>query len=596
MSGSPQNTAIIPIAFLTVALLFIFSIDLFLPLGVAFEYLYLPAGIYGMWYISPRKSLLLPTIISALLLLGFLFAPIGSANDIELVNRAIVIVAIWMVSAMVVARPHSNARLADSEERRRLIFDNAPIGMATVDVQGKWLEVNSALCKIVGYSKDELLATDFQAITHSDDLDADMALLERLYQKDIKFYEIEKRYIHKEGHAVWVSLTVGAKRNGFGLPQFYIAQIVDINERKKAADENATAEAFKDLVTNTIPDLVFVKDSELRIVQANNAFINLYPEEKRDKIIGYTTFEDYDPAEAELFSQNDRVALEKGIHETEELIQFPNGAVRTLFTKKLRFEDNGSYYLLGVARDITALKKVQKKLELANQELEKFSYIASHDLKAPLRGIDNLAQWIEEDLEATMTEETKSRMVLLRSRVKRLENMLRDILEYSRAGHIVETPQEIDLNELLPGIIDGLALSESFTLSVPRDFPSIFSPLTPLEQIFSNLLTNSVKHHDQAAGKIDISWKQLGDYIEFAVKDDGPGIPEEHHERVFTMFQTLKSRDVTEGSGLGMSIIEKLVEQQGGAVRIESEKSERGTTVVFTWPKYYQKIEEGDHV
>lgn len=237
----------------------------------------------------------------------------------------------------------------------------------------------------------------------------------------------------------------------------------------------------------------------------------------------------------------------------------------------------------GIVRDVTERRVAEEALMRSNKELEKFAYIASHDLKAPLRNIDNLAQWVIEDTQGLLPQESRKKLDLLRDRIARLETLLEDILSYSRAGRLIDDPVVIDTDKVIKQIIQT-HLPANFQVKQVGNFPVILSPLTPLEQIFSNLISNAVKHHDRKSGRIEIKAIERDDYLEFAVCDDGPGIPPEFHERVFQMFQTLKSRDQVAGSGLGMAIIKKLVEWQGGNVWIHSEAGARGTCVHFLWP------------
>jgi signal transduction histidine kinase len=182
-----------------------------------------------------------------------------------------------------------------------------------------------------------------------------------------------------------------------------------------------------------------------------------------------------------------------------------------------------------------------------------------------------------------MPAEAREKIDLLRKRVTRLETLLEDILRYSRAGRMVDSPEKVDTGELVRQIAEPLAADGSFRIDIAAAMPVLIAARTPLEQVFSNLLVNAVKHHDRGKGNIAVTVRDGGAYWEFAVSDDGPGIPAEFHDRVFQMFQTLKSRDRTEGSGLGMSIVKKLVEWQGGRVWIVSDG--RGAAVHFLWKK-----------
>lgn len=262
-----------------------------------------------------------------------------------------------------------------------------------------------------------------------------------------------------------------------------------------------------------------------------------------------------------------------------------NGTVIPLDLSVTEFRVGNRLFFSGIVRDITERKRAEEALMRSNEELEKFAYVASHDLKAPLRNIDDLALWVIEDTDGILPKDARSKLDLLRNRISRLEMLLDDILAYSRAGRLSGNSVTIDANELV-GQIAQTHVPDSFTVSIKGALPTLISPRTPLEQIVGNLLSNAVKHHDKDHGAIEIEAREKDNFIEFIVRDDGPGIAPEFHEKVFQMFQTLKSRDKVSGSGLGMAIIKKLVEWQGGRVWIESpQKDGRGTAVHFLWPR-----------
>lgn len=234
------------------------------------------------------------------------------------------------------------------------------------------------------------------------------------------------------------------------------------------------------------------------------------------------------------------------------------------------------------ARDVTEHKRLMNELLRSNAELEKFAHIAAHDLRSPLRSIDNLARWIAEDNKDKLDAETSKMLAMLRGRVTRLEKLLDDILTYSRAGNISETAVKVDVHELVAELV-RMHVPSTFTVRIAL-LPQILSPVTPLQQIFGNLLSNAVKHHDRGGGAIEVAAEVRASFYEFVVRDDGPGIPPEDRERVYEMFQTLRPRDKVEGSGIGMAIVKKLVERYKGKVWIKSEPGQRGTAVHFLWP------------
>ena len=381
----------------------------------------------------------------------------------------------------VTQRREAEERVRHSEARFRSTFENAAVGIAHVGLDGSWLRINNRLSDIVGYSREELLTQTFQAITHPEDLDADLALYEQLLAGEIDHYQLEKRYIHRDGRTVWIHLTVAPKHDAIsGEIKYTIAVVEDISDKK-------AAEAALIALNQTLESHVETRTAEL-------------------------------------------------------------------------------------AR--------------SNAELDQFAYVASHDLRAPLRAIDNLAAWIQEDVRGLLPEASERHIALLRSRVSRMEHLLDSLLAYSRVGRTKAAPEAIATKSLVQDTIDLVAPPEGFVFTLDGTFPTVHASRAPLEVVFRNLIGNAIKHHHRPAGHITVSARSHGGWAEFAITDDGPGIEPDFRERVFGLFQTLRPRDEVEGSGMGLAIVRKTVEAQGGVVMLES--GPRGTTFRFTWPLTYQ--------
>ena len=230
------------------------------------------------------------------------------------------------------------------------------------------------------------------------------------------------------------------------------------------------------------------------------------------------------------------------------------------------------------------LATLTQLLERRNRELDQFAYITSHDLKAPLRGIANLSQWIEEDIGPLATDDVRRQMMLLRGRVHRMEALIDGILQYSRVGRVRGSIEPVAVGKLLDEVVDLLAPPAPFGVVIATDMPTVQADKVLLSQVFSNLIGNAIKHRDRPNGQVWVNWRDAGPLVEFSVRDDGPGIAPQYHERAFAIFQTLAPRDRVEGSGLGLSLVKKIVESEGGAISLESDEGQ-GATFRFTWPK-----------
>jgi len=222
----------------------------------------------------------------------------------------------------------------------------------------------------------------------------------------------------------------------------------------------------------------------------------------------------------------------------------------------------------------------------AYRELDHFAYVASHDLKAPLRGIANLAQWIRDDIGDALPDETAEYMTLLQGRVRRMEALIDGILAYSRAGRARTEPQLLDSGAVVAESIELLAPPDGVTIRVQEAMPAVMAERVVFQQVFMNLIGNAVKHGMAHRPDVDVAvrWSEADDSYEFTVTDNGPGIAPEYHERIWAIFQTLESRDKVEGTGIGLSVVRKLVEARGGRVWLTSTPGQ-GSTFGFSWPR-----------
>ncbi|MCP4142075.1 MAG: GHKL domain-containing protein [Chloroflexi bacterium] len=237
---------------------------------------------------------------------------------------------------------------------------------------------------------------------------------------------------------------------------------------------------------------------------------------------------------------------------------------------------------------VRSLEERSKELEILvtkrTKELDDFAHIVSHDLKAPLRGINQVAGWITEDYADKLDDDGKEQLGLLATRTQRMHNMINGILKYSRIGRTKEDIEQVKLSQFIPKIIDALAPPENIQITIEDELPTISGDTTQLTQVFQNLLSNAIKFMDKSDGLIRIHCADKQDHWQFSIADNGPGIEEEQFEKIFGIFQTLVPRDERESTGIGLAIVEKIIEEWGGKIWLESTVGE-GSTFYFTVPK-----------
>ena len=222
-------------------------------------------------------------------------------------------------------------------------------------------------------------------------------------------------------------------------------------------------------------------------------------------------------------------------------------------------------------------------LQKRNQELDQFAYVASHDLKAPLRGVTTIVKWIEEEMAAELSPQLRTYLSQMKGRLQRLEDLINGLLAYARVGRMAQTHETVEVAQLLHEVAE-LVVPPDFHLALAPGLPTLTTDRLGLQQVFTNLLSNAVKYHHRGAGHLAVSCRDAGHFYEFRVQDDGPGIAPEYHQKIFLLFQTLRDRHTAESTGIGLSIVQKIIDEHQGSIRVESAVGQ-GAGFIFTWPK-----------
>jgi PAS domain S-box-containing protein len=481
-------------------------------------------------------------------------------------------------------RKQTEERLRESEARFRATFNYAAIGIALVSLEGRWLQVNPALCEIVGYSEQELLAKTFQNITHHDDLENDLDKVRQLLAGEVQSYHMEKRYFHKQGHEVWVLLSVSLVRDFQGKPLHFISQIQNITEQKHAREKLSHEHDLLRTLIDSSPDYIFIKDADGRFLVSNIAHAeatNLAPGE----LVGKTAFEVFPPDLAAQFHADDENITQSGeaLINLERTTISKDGTSRTVLTTKIPLWDKDGQFmgLFGISRDITERKLLEMQtIELAAerervQVLQRFINDMSHDFRTPLSIINSSLYLLQRN-----TDPQKQQIYAKRAeqQILRIDKLLEELLqiEHLDEEEVIFQFSLTEINAFLTLLIrdyEPLTAAKNIAIEFGSDTDLCFVQIDIVElaRAMTKLLDNAIAYTPEG-GSIQVHTKTQDRWAIISVQDTGIGIAASDLPHIFERFYRADAARSTEtgGSGLGLSIVQKIVEAHNGSIDIES--------------------------
>jgi two-component system sensor kinase FixL len=490
-------------------------------------------------------------------------------------------------------------RFVDVFEGQQLdwLLKSAADAMLIADREGRIILANPPALRLFGYAAEELVGSSIEKLLPERVRQGHVAhRTEYFTRPSVRAMGSGRELFgrHSDGHEFPVEVSLSPLQTEKGVA-LVMATIHDITLRKRAEAALQESEARMRAIFDSAVDTIIIIDAKGIIERCNPS---------AERLFGY--------AEAEIFGKNISMLMPSPYREMHDgylarYLQTGEKRIIGIGREVVGLRKDGTVFPMdlavaemylgerrmftGIVRDISLRKqaeeqnaKLMQEIRSANEELTSFAYVVSHDLKAPLRAIGSLADWLSTDYADKFDDEGKEHMRLLISRVHRMGGLIDGILQYSRVGRVKEALADVDLNRLLSEVVDLLAPPAGITVTVDPSLPTIKTEPTRIAQLFQNLISNAIKYMDKPEGKIHIACVADGNFWKFSVADNGPGIEQRHFERIFQLFQTLAPRDRVESTGVGLSLVRKIVEIYGGRVWLES-IPDAGTTFYFTLPQ-----------
>lgn len=519
------------------------------------------------------------------------------------------IVGLIGVSFDITERKQAQEAIRESEQKLKIALQTGKLGSWQLNLVTNVLECSSQFKANFGLAFSEDISYQrLLNLIHPDDRERIQQVVQEAIRTQSDF-DLEFRNIWPDGSVHWIMARGRTIYSSNGVPLRLIGVTLDLTDRKRTEEALRESEERLRIALDAAKLGMWywnLESDTLTFTEQCKALFGL----PADTVMSYQVFLDaLHPDDRQRTNEIVNHSIEE--HENYDIeyrTVWPDGTVHWIAAKgNCLYDSTGKpIRFLGIAINITESKQAEEYLhktaqelislntELTeattilqerNQELDQFVYIVSHDLKAPLRAISNLSQWICDDLGEQLPPENQQQMHLLQDRVSRMENLIDGLLNYSRINRTETEIETVNTAELLEEIIDSLAPPENFSILFEPNLPILKTQRLPLSQVFANLISNAIKHHGRTDGKISITANDLGNSYQFAVADDGQGISPENHDKVFAIFQTVGSNESKNNTGIGLAIVKKLVEKHGGKITLESQLGQ-GTTFRFTWPKF----------
>jgi PAS domain S-box-containing protein len=511
--------------------------------------------------------------------------------------------AIQVVIRDITERKEAEKSIKENEEKLRSLFDTLPVGISILDEERNVIVANPALEKILELPQEDLLKGKYvkRKYIRSDltEMSFDDLPSAKVYDEGKPVEDVEVGVIKEDNSIIWTNVTA--------IPLSFsdwrvLVTTSDITKRKVA--ENLLKQSEKramerraeiEAIYNSAPIGLCIFDRQLRYLRINErlAELNGFPAEDH---IGKTVREVL-PFLADFIEEIGQKVIETGepaldIEFTGETPREP-GVKRTFLEEWTPITDNGKVIAINVAiLEITEIKKAEeelketlKRLERSNADLQQFAYVASHDLREPLRMITSFLQLLERRYTDQLDEDAHEFIGFAVEGAKRLDGMINDLLTYSRVTTEKRAFARVNLEIVLKQVLANLKalLDENDAVVTHEPLPVIYADHGQMVQLLQNLVSNAIKYRSEENPRIHVSAAKNGGEYVFTVDDNGIGIDPEHLKRIFTIFQRLHTRDKYEGSGIGLAIAQKIVHQHGGQIWAESEPG-KGSKFYFTIP------------